>query len=560
MSVVDVHSKQQKLQSLLAARGLDAIYLTSFDRYLNEYVPLEDCHRHDVTAFKGSVADVILPVSGKALLFVDGRYHEQADKQCDLSLVEVVKCPYGVSNFDALKEAIVKNNFKKIAIEGERIGVGPWRELSELCQVEVLTTEDVIDIGFGKAPVMGEMKLISDELAGESVKEKLSRLCLEGEAIFVTALDSVSWLSNTRGYQLPFQSTSRAQAFATKSELFILPDEGANISAEVSKKFKIIEAINELPTTNLTQISFYPAVTTVADYLELKKLGVELVEKNGSLTTYHADKNPIEIKVMEDSFDRGDQAIYKTLLWLKNEVHHRPVSEQEFNDQTSIHYKEVGALGQSFRTISGFGANSSIMHYGTPSKEKVWEEGELALLDSGAFFDGGLATDTTLTILPKGSASPNTKQIYTLVLKGLLQAQNAVFPVGTRGQAIDALARAPMRRMGYDFAHGTGHGVGINVHEGGYSVTPISQVPLVEGRVGSIEPGIYIPGFGGVRLENIALVEKHPTYKGMLRFKPLVWIGYDLDLIEKTMLNQEEIQWFMEYEAECQKRGRSFRP
>ncbi|MFX3675547.1 MAG: M24 family metallopeptidase [bacterium] len=560
MSVVDVHSKQKKLQSLLAERGLDAIFLTSFDRYLNEYVPLEDCHRHDVTAFKGSVADVILPVSGKVLLFVDGRYHEQADKQCDLSLVEVVKCPYGVSNFDALKETIVNNNYKKIAIEGERIGVGPWRELCELCQVEVLTAQDLQDIGFGKAPVMGEMKLISDDLAGESVQDKLSRLCQEGEAIFVTALDSVSWLSNTRGYQLPFQSTSRAQAFATKNQLFLLPDEGAKIASEVSAKFELINAIKELPTQNLKKISFYPAVTTVLDYLELKKFGVELVEKSGSLTHFHADKNPVEIKVMEDSFDRGDQAIYKTLLWLKSEVHKRPVSEQEFNDQTSIHYKEVGALGQSFRTISGFGANSSIMHYGTPSKEKMWEEGELALLDSGAFFDGGLATDTTRTILPKGSASPNTKQIYTLVLKGLLQAQNAVFPVGTRGQAIDALARAPMRRMGYDFAHGTGHGVGINVHEGGYSVTPISQVPLVEGRVGSIEPGIYIPGFGGVRLENIALVEKHPTYKGMLRFKPLVWIGYDLDLIEKTMLNQEEIQWFMEYEAECQKRGRSFRP
>tara|TARA_R110000868_G_scaffold269233_2_gene528604 strand:- start:10806 stop:12488 length:1683 start_codon:yes stop_codon:yes gene_type:complete len=560
MSVSDVQSKQQKLQAILKSKGLDAIFLTSFDRYLNEYVPLEDCHRHDVTGFKGSVADVLLPAVGKAQLFVDGRYHEQADKQCDLDLVDVVKCPYGVSNFDALKDSITKNGFKKIAVEGERIGVGPWRELSELCQVEVLTANDVATIGFGQAPKMGEMKLISDELAGESVESKLARICQEGEAIFVTALDSVSWLSNTRGYQLPFQATSRAQAFATRDGLTLLPDEGAAVASEVSNKYKIIDSISKLDTAGLKKISFFPAVTTVADYLLLAELGVELQEKSGSLTHYHADKNIKEIEVMEDSFDRGDQAIFKTLLWLKDEVHKREVTEQEFNDQTTVHYKEMGAIGQSFRTISGFGANSSIMHYGTPSKEKTWQSGELALLDSGAFFDGGLATDTTRTILPKGEACPRTKQLYTLVLKGLLNAQNAVFPEGTRGQAIDALARAPMRRMGYDFAHGTGHGVGINVHEGGYSVTPISQVPLVAGRVGSIEPGIYIPGFGGVRLENIALVEKHPTYKGMLRFRPLVWIGYDLDLIEKTMLNQEEIQWFMEYEAECQKRGRSFRP
>lgn len=559
MDKVQVESKQLAVKQVLKSKGLDAIVITSFDRYLNEYVPLEDCHRHDVTGFKGSVADVLLPVADKAILFVDGRYHEQADKQCDLSLVEIEKCPYGVSNFEALKNTIVNRGYKKIAIEGERMGVGPWRELQKLCEVVVLTNEDIAAVGFGNAPQMGEMKLVDESLCGESVESKLAKVCSGSEAIFIAALDTVSWLTNTRGFQLPFQSTSRVQAFAKKSSLTLLPEAGAKIANEVSKKFKLTESISSLDISGVDKIIIFPTTTTVTDYEALKGLGVAIEEREGSLTSFHADKNPVEIEVMEDSFDRGDRAIFNSLSWLKESVQIRDITEKEFNDKTTEFYQEEGALGQSFRTISGFGANSSIMHYGTPSAEKIWEAGELALLDSGAFFEGGLATDTTRTILPKGQASAKHKQIYTLVLKGLLQAQNAVFPVGTRGQAIDALARAPMRRMGYDFAHGTGHGVGINVHEGGYSVTPISQVPLVAGRVGSIEPGIYIPGFGGVRLENIAVVEKHPTYKGMLCFRPLVWIGFELELIEKTLLNQEEINWFMNYEAECQKRGRSFR-
>ncbi len=555
-----VEKIQAQLKTILKDRNADAIVVTSFDRYLNEYVPLEDCHRHDITGFKGSVADSILPLDGKARLFVDGRYHEQADQQCFLDLVDVEKCPYGVSNFQALKDFIKESGFKKIAIEGERLGVGPWRELQEICEVEVLTSKDLEQVEFGRPPVMGEMKLVPDNLCGETASAKIQRLCNPGVGLFVTTLDSVSWLSNTRGYQLPFQSTSRAQAFATHMKLNIIPDTDAKVSDDVKKNFNVINDLSDVDISNIRKVIFYPSVTTVADYQTLQSFNLELEEREGSLALEHAKKNPVEIQVMENSFDLGDQAIFKTLNWLKDTVIERKVTEQEFNDQTSLNYNEVGAVSQSFRTISGFGANSSIMHYGTPSKEKVWQEGEFALLDSGAFFAGGLATDTTRTILPMGTTSAKHKEVYTLVLKGLLNAQNAVFPEGTRGQAIDALARAPMRRHGLDFAHGTGHGVGVNVHEAGYSITPISQVPLHAGRVGSIEPGIYIPGFGGVRLENIVQVEKHPRYAGMLYFKPLVWIGFELELIEKTLLNQEEIQWFMEYEAECQKRGRSFRP
>jgi Xaa-Pro aminopeptidase len=556
---MDIEFKQQTIQKILQSRGLDGLIVTSFDRYLNEYVPLSDCHRHDVTGFTGSVAESLVPAKGATLIFVDGRYHEQADKECPSDLVEVIKCSYGVSNFQALKETIQKNGYQRLAIEGDRMGVVAWRELSEICHVEVLESQDLQAVGFGHAPIQGEVELVGEDLTGESITSKLKRLCSENDAVFVPSLDSSAWLTNTRGYQLPYQSTSRMQAFARADGVTIIPDRECKLAPKVREHFSICDDIKRLNVSNLEKIIVYPEMTTVADYLALQSLGVTLEErKYRELVLMHAQKNVQEIEVMEQSFDKGDTAIYESLCWLKQKVKQEKVTEGQFNQQTAKFYSEQGALSLSFKTISGFGSNSSIIHYSKPSEMKTWEPGELALLDSGAFFSGGLATDTTRTILPMGEATPKQKEVYTLVLKGLLQAQNAVFPAGTKGQAIDALARAPMRRFGYDYAHGTGHGVGINVHEGGYSLTPMSQEPLYAGRVGSIEPGIYLPGFGGVRLENIVVVEQHPQFSHMLRFRPLVWIGFEAPLIDQELLTHEELVWLQEYEAQCAKRGRSF--
>ena len=154
--------------------------------------------------------------------------------------------------------------------------------------------------------------------------------------------------------------------------------------------------------------------------------------------------------------------------------------------------------------------------------------------------------------------SAKHKEIYTLVLKGVLNLQNAVFKEGSTGAALDMLARQPLYQAGYDFAHGTGHGVGVHVHEGGVRISPASNIPMKEGQVVSIEPGIYIPGFGGVRIENIATVIKHPTHEGFLSFECLVYIGFEPLLINFELLNSQEKIWLQDYEAICKTRDTSF--
>jgi Xaa-Pro aminopeptidase len=232
-----------------------------------------------------------------------------------------------------------------------------------------------------------------------------------------------------------------------------------------------------------------------------------------------------------------------------------------YYNQADQFYAEVGSLEQSFKTIAAVGPNSSIIHFGSSSDSVVVKNDDLMLLDSGAYYEGGFATDTTRAFFANPhKAKPNAKQIeiYTLVLKGLINALTAVFKEGTRGMFVDTLARNPILRAGYDYAHGTGHGVGINVHEAGARFSSISVTPIKKGTVVSIEPGIYLPGFGGVRLENIIHVIDHPKYPGMLGFESLVYVGFDPSLIDFNLLSKEEIEYLKSYEAECDRRGTSF--
>lgn len=299
-----------------------------------------------------------------------------------------------------------------------------------------------------------------------------------------------------------------------------------------------------------------------ADFQKLKNhFGEENLENIPfGLVPYHASKNPTELRSMLSSFEKGDQAIFETINWVKEQVRSGvKFSELDFYNKTNEFYKNNGAIEQSFKTISAVGANSSIIHFSNPSNEIEVTEGQLMLLDSGGYFESGYATDTTRSFLSGGTANARQKEIYTTVLKSILHTMNAVFPEGSWGSLIDGLARQPVYKYGMNYNHGTGHGVGINVHEGGFRLSTTSNVPLKEHTVGSIEPGIYIPGFGGVRLENIAVVEKDPKREGMLHFRSLVFIGFDHDLINEKLLTSEEIIWLDEYERECQKRGRSFK-
>ncbi len=555
----------KNLRTFLKEQGLNSLYVPSFDQYLSEYVPLEDCPRYFVTGFTGSVAEVLI-TQDKNYLFVDGRYHEHAAIECDSKLVDVVPCPYGVANFDALMEKAQEAG-GTLGIFSSRTPFNSFKKLDEKFKLKLFGETKIASLfSFGRSSSDGQIERIPLEISGQTTREKLDELLTGEQACFISATDSLSWLSNCRGYQIPYMSSFKGKGLGIGEMLYIfLPSKDClskDLMREADLHFYLLSEMEEVLTEKLAdvgEIVVDPLAINTQDYRFLKGLKSEQVrEKENYLVKKQSLKNSSEMKHIEESFERSNRVIFNSLMWVKNRVAKKDeISERDFFDNTNKNYKEEGAISNSFNTIAGSGANSSIIHYKNPSREKKIIEGELILLDSGGYYEGGYATDTTRTILSGGEATSEQKKIFTLVLKGWIAAMNAEFKVGTIGKELDAIARKPIIDGGYDYAHGTGHGIGVHVHEGGYSITPTSEVVIKEGTHGSIEPGIYLPGVGGVRIENTVFVEAHPEKEGILRFRNLVWIGMDHKLIDETLLTEEEKSYLSTYESECLKKGHS---
>lgn len=564
----------------MTERGLDGMYISSYDPFLNEYVPLEDNHRFYLTGFTGSMAEVLVPLNGKVRLYVDGRYHEQADLEiAELNdEVEVVKVQGHTSTTTELAHDVKKMSVKKIGYEADRTQLGFLKKLTDNASetIAIESGELAQIISFASLPALKEIQFVPREWRGRDSLEKTRSLFQnEKQAMYLTALDSIAWITNCRGYHLPFLSSFYAKALVTKEKIYIFVTPDTPVSEKAKKEIglefialpfnTLSRELDRLQNIlHLNEVWFDSTMLNCADFgMLLKIFGTDrLKEKSGGLYEYQSIKEPVELKQIEASFRKADKAIYNTIKWVKESIKAgKKITELDLYHETSKKYKEQGAVDQSFNTIAGVGPNGSIIHYGNPSDEVIIKDSDMILLDSGGYFDGGWATDTTRTFFGDSSKKPDPKmiEIYTLVLKGLLAVQSAVFPEGTKGIVLDGLARNAMRKKGYDYNHGTGHGVGIHVHEPGVRLSSISSVPMKAGQVVSIEPGIYIPGFGGVRLENIAWVEKHPDFPEMLRFVPLVYIGFDPALIDMNALNSEEKLLLEEYEAECLKRGTGLR-
>ncbi len=573
-----IKSNIQKLKKVMTDRGLDGMYISSFDPFLNEYVPIEDNHRFYITGFTGSMAEVLVPVNGRVRLYVDGRYHEQADLEVDSTEIEVVKVGGDSSTTGEILLDLKKLGLRKLGYEADRTTLGYLKRLAEnVSEVIPLENSELAQtIEFEPLPALKEIQLVPREWRGRDTLEKTRSLFgNEKEGMYLTSLDSIAWITNCRGYHLPFLSSFYAKALLTKEKvyIFVTPETPVSDKARKETGLEFIslpfsslgKELDRLQNTlHLTEILFDPGMLNSADFGMLVKVfgSDRLKEKNGGLYEFQSIKEPVELRQIEASFRKADKAIFNTIKWVKDSIKDgKKITELDLYHETTNKYKDQGAVDQSFNTIAGVGANGSIIHYGNPSDEVTIKNTDMILLDSGGYFEGGWATDTTRTFFADSTkkADPKMVEMYTMVLKGLLAVQSAVFPEGTRGMVLDGLARNSMRKKGYDYNHGTGHGLGIHVHEPGVRMSTISNIPMKAGQVVSMEPGIYIPGFGGVRLENIAWVEKHPTFPGMLHFAPLVYIGFDPALVDLNLLNEEEKAYFEDYEAECLRRGTSLR-
>lgn len=563
---------QKILRDEMKRLQCDVLWVTSFDAFLSEYTPKVECHRSLLTGFSGSVAEAVID-QHHLYLFVDGRYHEQADRECLQHQVSVVKVEYGTSIEDALEKHLLSYPLDQtIGIESQRT---PWHVFERLQKQRPILKIDENQwghaLGYQNLEATEPIKELALEYAGVSRLEKWKQIPNQ-KALFVSKLDTLSWFLNARSLHRPFQMTIKGLALVTKHSALVMTSPETPWDSTWSKHHEIVQVSVDLN-------NHHALCAVMTEFLEQQKIQTIQVSQSSltvfqhdllaSISTleylimpsweFHYKKNKQELDGFRQSFLKASKAIAQSLSRsAKSLSSSKTLSEWDIREDLEQEYKRCGASSLSFRTIAGVGENGSVIHYGSSSKDRIVQASELVLVDSGAYFEAGIATDTTRTFLSFHQALPWQKEIYTAVLKGLIQLSMSKFAIGTPGGELDEITRAPIKAKGYNYAHGTGHGVGILVHEGGYKIAPNSTVPIVPDTVGSLEPGIYLPGKGGVRLENIAIVRECADQKGFAEFETLTFVGFDHRLIFKDELTPDESAWLDRYEKRCLELGTSF--
>ncbi len=582
LSRPDIATRLQQLRQLLQEQDLDGFWIPSADEHLNEYLPENRKRRQWITGFSGSVGDALISRE-QAWLWVDPRYHEQAEREVDPNLFTVIKG--GLPDQPSLMEIVEElGSGFRLGVDPFTVSVATYRQLKTHTQAGgvllIPTSENLVDRAGQRStpefelservskPFSQPIYPVPTHLSGATPAEKLVQVRQEMRLkrvglLPLTKLDQVAWLFNLRGSDIPYNPVFRAYGLVSleKAALFTdlerLSSQSRQALAEAGVEVWPYEAYGQqLPlwARSHAPVGLDPKQTTQGTQDLLQDVACR--ELDHPVETLKALKNSVELEQMRQANRKASRAKIRTLAWIDRQIQQGiPVSEADVAAIMEAHYREEGAwIGLSFNTIAGAGANSSIIHYGTPDPHKLLQPGELFLLDSGSHYEGGTTDDTRTVWIGPEPVDPLCKQRYTEVLKAHIQCACQIFPPDTYGVSLDGIARSTLWQAGMDYGHGTGHGVGafLNVHEGPNGIHRRASTPLKVGMINSIEPGYYLPGWGGIRLENLYEVisisgRDLVTPEGWMGFRSLTWIPFDVRLIDWELLNESQRAWLDEY-------------
>ncbi|WP_312528237.1 aminopeptidase P family protein [Paracoccus sp. (in: a-proteobacteria)] len=552
------------LRAKLAEQGFDGFIVPRTDAHQGEYVTAQDARLGWLTGFSGSAGYAIV-TQKQAGVFVDGRYRVQVKGEVDLAHYTPVNWPE-VSLADWLRQALP---------QGGRVAYDPWlqsrKEIRDITaalansNIALIPTENFVDAIWADrpAPQPGPVRLHSEAIAGRTAAEKRAALAAVLKAqnqasTVLTLADSIAWLLNIRGEDLPKNPV--VQGFAVidddgRVELFSEPSKfGPDVRAKLGNDVVILPLAG-LPAA-LGQLNgpvrLDPA-SAPDEVFRLVEARADVIEGPDPVILPKAIKTPSEIEGMRQAHLRDAVAMIEMLAWIDAQPTDGSLTEIDVVEKLESLRKTQGAHDVSFDTISSTGPNAAINHYHVNEQTNLpIRDGELLLLDSGGQYADG-TTDITRTI-PIGTPSQKHRLPYTLVLQGMVNLSRLRFPKGRAGRDIDAVARAPLWTAGLDFDHGTGHGVGaaLCVHEGPVRIARISEIALQAGMILSNEPGYYREGDFGIRLENLIVVERaeSPDGREMLGFETLTWVPIDTRLIDTSIMAPAEIDWLNAYHSE----------
>ncbi len=556
------------LRTEYKTRGLDAYVVPLTDEHMSEYVGAYAQRLPWLTGFTGSAGNAAV-TADKAAVFIDGRYTIQAAAELDASLFE-----HHLFDQYPLLSWLADN-----LPDGSSVGYDPelttvaWEADARKAFARkgiklVATNNNLIDAIWQDRPAEPLAPALPHALqhAGKSATEKQTEIAADlrqigADAAIITMLDSIAWAFNIRGTDVDNTPVTHAFAVLRADEsatLYLAPEKvtdalrdhlGNSITIEPRSRF--YEALSEMGAARQT-VQVDPGTNNAKVFKTLEDSGATLLQGDDPCILPKAVKNVTEQEGTRQAHIRDGAAVSEFLCWLEREAPKGELDEMKAVEALwNFRKKQGGLKDKSFDTISGAGPNGAIVHYRvSPETNRPIRPGELYLVDSGGqYLDG--TTDITRTVAV-GKPTAEMKDRFTRVLQGHIALATMRFPPGTSGMALDATARRPLWEAGLDYDHGTGHGVGsfLAVHEGPQRIAKFgSTVPLKPGMILSNEPGYYKQGEYGIRIENLILVRSvtEETERMMYAFETLTWAPIDRNLVDTSIMSDNEIKWLNDY-------------
>ncbi|MBK9255643.1 MAG: aminopeptidase P family protein [Saprospiraceae bacterium] len=561
-----VEIKLKMLRSEMTINKVDAVIVPSSDPHQSEYVAAHWQERTWISGFTGSAGTVVI-TQEHAGLWTDSRYFLQAEQELKGSSFELHKMynQFAAPYLDFINENLSAGSV--VAINGwmfAKANADHMRKQFDKSQIRLQHRHDLISKIWSDRPPLSSA-FISDhpvKYAGLSRSEKLDKIRMQMKSQnvdyhFISSLDDIAWTFNIRGKDVDYNPVVICYAIieAETSRLFIdsqkIPQ---NLIADLKASNVQLHAYTDLIAfvNNLSIDKKMLIDKSICSAVVYEAINCTIVSGESIPKVLKAIKSEKEVGHIRNAMTKDGAALANAFYWLEQELNGKQVSECEFAEKIAkCRSEQENYVGESFGAIIGYESNGAIIHY-HPEPEtckKIKAKGILLADSGGQYLDG--TTDITRTIsLSKPTAEQ--KKHYTLILKGMVALSMAKFPEGTAGAQLDTIARQFLWAEGLNYLHGTGHGVGyfLNVHEPPQGFAPPhserGKTIHVPGMLTSNEPGYYIDGKYGMRIENLILTVQSKM-KGFLAFETLTLYPFDHNLIEKSLLSDVEVTWINDY-------------
>ncbi len=570
-----IQGRLAALRSQMKENGIDYYMVPTADYHNSEYVNDFFKVREYFCGFTGSSGTLLVWQEG-AGLWTDGRYFIQAEHELEGTGVTLFRMrDEGVPTITEFLEKNMQES-QTLGFDGRVISVQAGKEYEEKLKdkhIKVVYEKDLSEKIWTDRPAFpaGKVTVLDEAIAGKSFQDKkkevMEKVEKEGaDSFLLTKLDDLMWLFNIRGCDVECNPVAISYGYFTKERAVLFIQKSAlddSVTAYLEEKGiqveeygSIVDYLKGLPVEGKIMVD-----DRYCSYCLYKTLSEKqtLVEKRNPTELLKAIKNPVELANMEKYYLKDSLALTKFIYWLKKNIGKMEITEITAADRLEAFRREIPeCLGLSFPTIGGYKANAAMMHYeATPENHAVLAPEGLFLVDSGGQYLGA-TTDVTRTIV-LGPISDEIRKHYTVVAAGMLQMTNARWLYGCTGRNLDILARQPVWNIGLDYKCGTGHGVGyiLNVHEGPQGLS----WQYAEGRPEAVieagmdvtnEPGIYIEGSHGIRIENVMVAENDikNEYGQFMHFRTITWVPLDMEAIDEKYLTESQRAYLYAYQKE----------